>query len=179
MPRPPRIDRTAVLAAALDLADTSGLAAVTMRAVADRLGVTPMALYRHVGDKQQLFDGLVELLLQELPLPSPELPWRDRLGAMAAAMRATARRHPVVFPLLLQRPAATAGALRVREVVYACLREAGLDESGVARAERMLSTFVIGFATSEAAGRFSVTGPELDDDFAWATARLLTALATP
>lgn len=179
MPRPPRIDRATVLAATLELADTKGLAAVSMRAVADRLGVTPMALYRHVGDKQQLLDGLVEQLLLELPLPEAALPWRDRLGAMASAMRATARRHPDVFPLLLQRPAATPGALRVREIVYQALREAGVDEAGVPRAERMLSTFVIGFAASEAAGRFTVTSRELDDDFAWAAARMLNTLVVP
>lgn len=176
MPRPALIDRAAVLAATLELADAKGLAAVSMRAVADRLGVTPMALYRHVGDKQQLLDGLVEQLLLELPLPDPALRWRDSLGAMANAMRATARRHPDVFPLLLQRPAATPGALRVREMVYRALREAGIGEADVARVERMLSTFVIGFAASEASGRFTATRDELDDDFAWATTRMLSAL---
>jgi AcrR family transcriptional regulator len=176
MPRPALIDRAAVLAATLELADAKGLPAVSMRAVADRLRVTPMALYRHVGDKQQLLDGLVEQLLLELPMPDPALPWRDRLEAMATAMRATARRHPDVFPLLLQRPAATPGALRVREMVYQALREAGMADANVARVERMLSTFVIGFAASEAAGRFTVTSDELDDDFAWAAARMLTAL---
>jgi hypothetical protein len=94
---------------------------------------------------------------------------------MANAMRATARRHPDVFPLLLRRPAATPGALRVREAVHQALRAAGVGEADVARVERMLSTFVIGFAVSEASGRFTVTGDELDDDFAWATTRMLAA----
>lgn len=176
MPRPALIDRTAVLAATLELADAKGLTAVSMRAVADRLGVTPMALYRHVGDKQQLLDGLVEQLLLELPLPDPALPWRDRLTAMANAIRATARRHPDVFPLLLQRPAVTPGALRVRATVYQALQEAGIGDADVARIERMLSTFVLGFAASEASGRFTVTGDELDDDFTWAATRMLSAL---
>jgi AcrR family transcriptional regulator len=179
MARPRLIDRSAVLAATLELADEKGLAAVSMRAVADRLGVTPMALYRHVGDKQQLLDGLVEQLLLELSLPDSQLPGRDRLAAMAQAMRATARRHPGVFPLLLQRRAATPGALRVREAVYQALGEAGVGPTDVARAERMLSTFILGFAASEAAGRFSVSTEQLDADFAWAAAGMLNALKPP
>ncbi len=58
-----KLTRSEILEATLDIADKSGLDGVTMRAVADRLGVTPMALYRHVGDKQGLLDGLVERLL--------------------------------------------------------------------------------------------------------------------
>lgn len=177
MPRPPRIDRTAILAATLDLADDAGLPAVSMRAVADRLGVTPMALYRHVGDKQQLLDGIVERLLLELPLPDPALPWHERLSGMAAALRATARRHPDVFPLLLRRPAVTPGARRVRDGVYSALCEAGVEEAQVPRMERLLSTFMLGFAASEAGGRFTATCEELDGDLALAARWLFAALA--
>jgi AcrR family transcriptional regulator len=168
MPRPARIDRGTVLDATLALADEEGLAAVSMRAVAARLGVTPMALYRHVGDKSQLLDGLVEQLLLELPLPDSTLPWHERLDALAAAMRATARKHPRVFPLLLQRPATTPGAVRARDAVYGALRDAGIDDSAIPRVERLLSTFVLGFAASEAAGRFTATPQQLDEDFRWA-----------
>jgi AcrR family transcriptional regulator len=167
MPRPARIDRGTVLDATLALADEQGLDAVSMRAVAARLGVTPMALYRHVGDKSQLLDGLVEQLLLELPLPDRALPWHERLDAMATAMRATARMHPRVFPLLLQRPATTPGALRARDAVYGALRDAGIDESTIPRVERLVSTFVLGFAASEAAGRFTATPEQLDEDFRW------------
>ena len=69
MGRAPQISRDAVLAAALKLADEHGLEAVTMHAVARSLRVTPMALYRHVDDKNALLDGLVEVLLTEYPLP--------------------------------------------------------------------------------------------------------------
>jgi AcrR family transcriptional regulator len=164
--RPPQISRARVLAAALTLADEHGLDALTMAAVAGRLGVTPMALYRHVSGKAGLLDGMVELLLTEFPPPPAGLPWPDRLGALAASIRASARRHPGVFPLLLQRPAATPQALRTREGVYAALRQAGLPEDRIPQAERLLSTAVLGFAASEATGRFrDHASAQLDADF--------------
>lgn len=137
-----------------------------MGAVAERLGVTSMALYRHVTGKAGLLDGMVELLLTEFPPPPAGLPWPERLAALAANIRASARRHPSVFPLLLQRPAATPQALRTREGVYAALRQAGLPEDQIPQAERLLSTAILGFAVSEAAGRFhNHPRGQLDADF--------------
>jgi AcrR family transcriptional regulator len=167
MGRPAQIDRAAILAASLQLADEEGLAAVTMQAVADRLGVTPMALYRHVVNKADLLDGVVESILLELPLPDPHDAWPDRLAALARGTRMVAIRHPEVFPLLLQRAAVTPGARRTRDVVYAALREAGLAEDDVVQLERLLATAVLGFAASEAGGRFGAHSPaQLDADFA-------------
>ena len=154
MGRAPRISREAVLAAALRLADAHGLDAVTMHAVASSLRVTPMALYRHVDSKDALLDGLIELLLTEYAPPQGGGRWDERLTALAAGIRDTARRHPAVFPLLLTRPAVTPAARTVRDAVQAALREGGLPETEVARAERLISTAVLGFAASEAAGRF-------------------------
>jgi AcrR family transcriptional regulator len=167
MGRIAQISRPAVLAAALRLADEQGLAAVTMHAVARVLGVTPMALYRHVADKDALLDGLVELLLTEYPRPPAELPWDERLITLADGIRTTARRHPAVFPLLLTRPAVTPAARAARDTVQAALREGGLPEGEVARAERLISTAVLGFAASEAAGRFRQHDQSvIDEDFA-------------
>jgi AcrR family transcriptional regulator len=167
MSRRRQIDRDAILDAALLVADEHGLDAVTMQAVAQRLTVTPMALYRHMDGKQTLLDGLVERLLTSFPLPPADGPWADRLTATAAAMRSTARQHPAVFPLLLTRPAMTPAARRVRDFVQAALGEAGLDEAAAARAERLMSTTVLGFAASEAAGRFRHhSQPVIDQDFA-------------
>jgi|SRR5580658_1275429 AcrR family transcriptional regulator len=167
MGRPARIDREAVLREGLALADERGLAAVTMQAVAARLGVTPMALYRHVGNKAELLDGLVERLLTELPMPAAELGWEDRLRSMAQGIRRVARRHPTVFPLLLERPAATPEALVVRGGVYNALAEAGVDSDAVSRLERLISSAILGFAVSEVAGRFARHSRRLlDADFA-------------
>ncbi len=167
MGRRARIDRTVILRASLDLADERGLAAVTMQAVAERLGVTSMALYRHIANKADLLDAVVESLLMEFELPDSRLPWRQRLAALARAARDSAKRHPEVFPLLLQRAATTPGALRVRDAVYDALREAGVPDNQVPRAERLLSTFVMGFAVSEASGRFTARAVEVDADFSY------------
>lgn len=167
MGRPAQIDRAAVLAASLQLADEQGLVAVTMQAVADRLGVTPMALYRHVANKADLLDGVVESILLEVPLPNPKDAWPDRLAALARGTRTAALRHPDVFPLLLQRAAATPGARRTRDVIYEALREAGLPEEDVVQLERLLSTAILGFAASEAGGRFLAhSNKQLNADFA-------------
>lgn len=167
MARPARITRELVLRTALDLADADGLEAVTMQAIGHRLGVTPMALYRHVAGKAEVLDGLVELLLTSFEPPAAGLPWEERLTALSDGVRATARAHPGVFPLLLRRPANTPEARRVRDAVCAALTEAGVPPGRVAQAERLISTTVLGFAVSEVAGRFGRHDRAvLDDDFA-------------
>ena len=177
MPRPALISREAILDETLALADERGLAAVSMRAVAARLGVTAMSLYHHVRDKDDLLDGLVERLLAELSLPDPGLPGEERLHALASSMRQTAARHPDAFPLLLGRPVATPAALAVREVAYAALRDAGVPDELVPRAERLLSTFVIGFAASEVGGRFAAHDQAVRDaDFEWAGEQIVARL---
>ena len=167
MGRRAQISRDAVVQAAMAVADAEGLEALTMQAVAARLGVTPMALYRHVQDKADLLDQLVEALLTEFPLPPTDLPWDERLRALGRSIRAVARRHPAVFPLLLQRPATTPESRRVRDAVCAGLEEAGFEPEAAKRAERLISTAILGFAASEAAGRFRGHSRKvIDEDFA-------------
>jgi AcrR family transcriptional regulator len=165
MGRPRQIDRPSILGASLAIADQAGLAAVTMQAVAERMGVTPMALYRHVEGKAALLDGLVESLLTEITPLAKTLSWQDQLIEMGTSLRAIARRHPSVFPLLLQRPATTPGARRVRARVYAALRAAGVSRSQLQRVERIISTLALGFAAGEASGRFRGTRASLDAQY--------------
>jgi AcrR family transcriptional regulator len=151
--------RQRILDAALAIADEQGLAAVTMRAVAARVGVTAMALYPHVRSKEDLLDGLVGRLLTELSLPDPAKPWQDRLREIGRSLRETARRHPAVMPLLFARPAVTPDAVRVVDAVYQALIDAGVPDGDVARVERLVSTFVLGYAISETGGRFDAGDP--------------------
>ncbi|GAA4451637.1 TetR/AcrR family transcriptional regulator C-terminal domain-containing protein [Phytohabitans houttuyneae] len=146
-----------ILDEALALADEHGLAAISMRAVARRMGLTSMALYPYVGTKDDLLDGLVDRLLAGL-LPDPAAAtagWRERLRAIARAARALASAHPGAYPLLMTRPSATPDAMRAVDLIYDALLDAGVPEPEVPRLERMLSTFVLGYATSEVNGRFA------------------------
>lgn len=179
MPRPRQIDRAGILRASLEIADERGIDGLTMQAVADRLGVTPMALYRHVKNKADLLDGVVEQLLDEINPSERSADGDDELLAMGQAVRALARRHPTVFPLLLQRPASTPAALRARDRVYEALRVSGIAEKDVARTERLISTMILGFAASEVSGRFDAHSRKvLDADFAALVEIIRAGLAT-
>ncbi|MQY27872.1 TetR/AcrR family transcriptional regulator [Nocardia aurantia] len=148
--------REEILDAAIAIADEHGLDAVSMRAVADRIGVTPMALYRHIADKSALLDGLVgRLLAGLLPAETVALPWDRRLTALAHATRALAGSHPWAAQLLFSRPTVTRDGAGVVDAIYAALLEAGVPDAEVPRLERLVSTFVLGFVASEASGRFT------------------------
>jgi AcrR family transcriptional regulator len=159
MGRPALISRGAVLAAALAVADEEGLDGVTMPAVARRLEVTPMALYRHVGGKDDLLDGLVELLVDDLAaaaLGSGAAGLRGGVEAFVAAAARFAKRHPAVCTLLLTRPVNTPSARARREEVHGLLRGFGVAGERVVMAERLLTSTVLALAAGQAAGRFSV-----------------------
>ena len=147
--------REQIIGAALEIADERGLEAVTMRAVAARLGVTAMALYPHVRSKGDLLDGLVGRLLAEMSRPDRAKPWPDRLRELARSAREAAHRHPAVVPLLFARPAVTPEAILTVDAIYQALLDAGVPDGDVARIERLLSTFVLGYAISETGGRFT------------------------
>jgi len=155
--------RERVLEAALVVAERVGLERLSMRLVAGQLGVSPMALYRHVANKDDLLDGLVTRLLDEVRLPDVSLPADERLRLLAREIRALAGRHPDLFGLLLRRRAVGPEALRAREATIQALRDSGLDDEAAGRMERLLSTVVFGFALSEAAGRFD--GVDVDAEF--------------
>jgi AcrR family transcriptional regulator len=146
--------RQEILEAALAIADERGLDAVTMRAVAERVGVTSMALYPHIGDKDGLLDGMVGQLLSKLPPPAPGADWQARLGDLARAVRSLAKRHPGATTLLFARPTVTPDAVRVVDTIYATLLAAGVPPREVPRVERLISTAILGYAVSEVSGRF-------------------------
>jgi AcrR family transcriptional regulator len=152
--------RRLILDQALALVDERGLAAMSMRAVAERVGLTSMALYPYVGGKDALLDGLVDLLHLELgqnAVPAADIDWRPRLRALGRAVRALAARHPGAFPLLLNRSAA--GSSWLMAALRAVLHDAGLPPARIPRMARMLLAFLLGYATGEVTGGLPATGP--------------------
>jgi AcrR family transcriptional regulator len=150
-----------ILDAAVAIADELGLEAVSMRSVAERVGVTPMALYPHIGSKGALLDAMLEYLGGELlqGMAAGDS-WRERLYGMAHAAREMSSRHPWAGILIFARPSVAGDAVRVTDVVYQGLLDAGVPEADVPRLERLISTFVFGYAMSETGGRFG--GAEAD-----------------
>ncbi len=152
--------RRLILDQALALVDERGLAAMSMRAVAERVGLTSMALYPYVGGKDALLDGLVDLLNMELgaDLSDGEGPeWRHRLRALGRAVRGLAARHPGAFPLLLNRSAAGASASWLTAALRGVLHDAGVPDEHVPRMARMILAFLLGYATGEVTGGLPAT----------------------
>ncbi len=147
--------RQEILDAAVQIADERGLAGVSMRAVAERVGVTPMALYPHVGSKAALLDGMVGQLLGGLvPAMAVEREWPDLLAAYARQALEMTERHPWAVTLLFGRPAVTPEAVRFVDAIYTALLAAGVPAGRVPRIERLVSTFLLGYGASMAGGRF-------------------------
>lgn len=149
--------RRLILDHALALADEEGLGAVSMRAVARRIGLTSMALYPYIGSKQAVLDGLVDLLLTDVLARASAAggDWRDRLRAVGHATRGVAAAHPGAFPLLSLRRSDTGGGRPVAELIYAALLEAGVPEPAVRRLQRLIWTVLLGYGTAEVTGRFT------------------------
>jgi AcrR family transcriptional regulator len=153
-----RVDdkRRLILDQALALVDERGLAAMSMRAVAERVGLTSMALYPYVGGKDALLDGLVDLLNSEVGTAwgddPADIDWRQRLRALGRAVRALAHAHPGAFPLLLNRPAAGASTSWLTAALRGTLHDAGVTADQVPRLARMICAFFLGYTTGEVTG---------------------------
>ncbi|WP_285686660.1 TetR/AcrR family transcriptional regulator [Actinoplanes sp. NBRC 103695] len=154
--------RRLILDQALALVDERGLAAMSMRAVAERVGLTSMALYPYVGGKDALLDGLVDLLHLELGAACADpghLDWRQRLRALGRAVRALAHTHPGAFPLLLNRSAAGASASWLAAALRGVLHDAGAGAADEPRLARMICAFLLGYATGEITGGLPGSSP--------------------
>jgi AcrR family transcriptional regulator len=148
--------RRLILDQALALVDEHGLAAMSMRAVAERVGLTSMALYPYVGGKDALLDGLVDLLNLELGsacgADPADIDWRQRLRALGRAVRALGHAHPGAFPLLLNRAAAGASTSWLTAALRATLHDAGVPAAEVPRLARLICAFLLGYTTGEITG---------------------------
>ena len=153
--RRPRVSREQVLDAALEIADTGGLAAVTMASVGARLGVEAMSLYRHIGNKEEMLDGLVDRVFAEIVVPADARDWRDALRRRAVSAHAALRRHPWAIGLMESRSQPGPATLGHHDAMVALLFRAGFDGRGATRVYNLLDSYVYGFALQEATLPFS------------------------
>ena len=145
------LSREKVLRCALDLADKSGIAALTIRSLAQGMGTKPMSLYYYVANKEEILDGIVDLVFGEIDLPSPAGDWRDEMLRRAHAMRGALKRHPWAVGLLESRSSPGPATLRHHNATLGTLRAAGFSVPMTAHAYALLDSYIYGFALQEAA----------------------------
>jgi AcrR family transcriptional regulator len=153
--RQPRVSREQVLDAALALADEGGLAAVTMASVGARLGVEAMSLYRHIGNKEEMLDGLVDRVFAEIDVPADAPDWREALRRRAVSTNAALRRHPWAIGLMESRAQPGPATLGHHDAMVGLLLRAGFDGHGATRVYNLLDSYMYGFALQEATLPFS------------------------
>ena len=144
-----RLTRERVLRAALLLADCGGLDALTMRRLGEELGVEAMSLYKHVANKEDLLDGMVDLVFAEIELPTGDPDWRTAMRARAVSARAALTRHPWATALMQSRTAPGGATLRHHDTVIGTLRRAGFSVALTAHAFSAIDAYVYGFALQE------------------------------
>ncbi|MEQ0564366.1 TetR/AcrR family transcriptional regulator C-terminal domain-containing protein [Amycolatopsis sp. NEAU-NG30] len=143
-----RLNRAKVLRAAVELADEGGFEALTMRGLAARLGVVPMALYKHVADKRELLDGMVDLVFAEVELPDGD-DWRTALRTRASSLRQALLAHPWAVGRMETGTPGPAN-LRHHNAVLQCLRrDAGFPFRMAVHAYNLMDAYVYGFALQE------------------------------
>jgi len=124
----PRLSKRTVTENALKLADADGLDALTIRKLAQHLGVTPMALYWHFRSKEDLLEGVAEQVWGEMDVNvDPDAPWWAQIQAMMQSLVSMLRAHPAAPQLLLEHEKRNEAALRATETVLEILRTAGFD----------------------------------------------------
>ena len=152
--RPPRLDRDQVLAAALDLADETGAEGLTMRAVAHRVDSEAMALYRHVRNKEDLLDGLIDLVFAETEVPNTG-DWMSDMRERAISVRHALTRHPWAVGLMESRMQPGPENLRHRDSVLEVLLDAGFTPVDATHAYNTLDSYIFGFVLQERSLPFS------------------------
>jgi len=144
------LSRERALESAMVLADAEGIAGLTMRRLAQVLGVEAMSLYHHVTNKDDILDGMIDLVFREITLPDADVDWRTAMTRRAHSVRAVLRRHPWAIGMMESRRTPGAETLRHHDAVLGCLRRAGFSIPLTAHAYALLDSFIYGFASQEA-----------------------------
>lgn len=167
-PAPPSLTREVVLTAALEIIDRGGAEGLTMRRLGQALGRDPMALYRYAANKNDLLDGVVELVMGQARLDPSDPDWAGQLRTFAREFRAIAIAHPHVVPLIVTRPLATPlalrplGTLRPLEDTLDLLMRAGFSDVEALHVYRSFQGLLFGHVLNEL--QELVENPEETDD---------------
>jgi AcrR family transcriptional regulator len=122
------LNRAAIVARALDIADAEGLEAITIRRISREFGVTPMALYWHVKDKDELLDAMGDALFEDTDVAVDEsADWAEQLRVLVDSLVGSLRRHPGAVQLAFTRVVANDAGRRLSEHVFEILRTAGFS----------------------------------------------------
>ncbi len=156
--RRPGLTRERVLRAAVELADEGGLEALSMRELGRKLGVEAMSLYNHVSSKDDVLDGMVDLVVGEISHPAQDVGWRQFMLSRAASSRQVFSRHSWAPALVDSRLRGGPGRLEYLETVIGVLRRAGFTVELAARALSLLDSYVYGFCTQSAHVRTADSG---------------------
>jgi AcrR family transcriptional regulator len=139
-----------VLQAALELADAGGFHSLSMRKVAAKLGVEAMSLYHHVTSKEDIVDGLVDLVFGEIEVPEPgSVDWRTAMRSRAISVREALNRHRWAVGLMEGRMNPGRANVHNHDAVMGCLREGGFAFRDAVHAYSVMDAYIYGFALQE------------------------------
>jgi AcrR family transcriptional regulator len=152
------LSRERVLAAAIAVADKGGLESLTMRRLGQELGVEAMSLYKHVANKDDILDGMVDMVIGDIDLPSPEVEWRTAMRQRAISARQVLANHPWAIGMMESRTSMGPASTRYADAVIGSLRSGGFSVELAAFAFLLLDSHIYGFVVQESG--FSVSAPE-------------------
>ena len=135
--------------AAIELADTSGIDSLSMRKLGQELGVEAMSLYNHVANKDDIIDGIVDLVFSEIAVPSGEGEWHAAMRKRAISAHEALIRHPWAPSLMQSRTRPGPATMRHHDAVLGSLRSAGFTLIMAAHAVSVIDGYVYGFALQQ------------------------------
>jgi AcrR family transcriptional regulator len=143
------LNRERVLEAAIKLADQGGIESLSMRKLGQELGVEAMAVYYHFASKDEVLDGIVDLVFSEIDLPAPDADWKSAMRQRAISVREVLSRHRWAIGLMESRTKPGPANLRHHDAVIGGLRAAGFDIAMAAHAYSLLDSYIFGFALTK------------------------------
>ena len=174
-PRLP-LSRDRILQTALELVDTDGIESLTMRKLGQALGFEAMSLYNHVANKDDVLDGILDLVLGESEPPSPTGEWDDAIRASAVSVHDALRRHPWSCSLLMSPGRIRPARLGYMDLLLGRLREAGFSADTTYHAYHVLDGHIFGFSLWETSHTYTA---EEVSSFATKFEQTITADAYP